>query len=152
MMKQRTPWHHAASRIRFLVPLAAGLLAAGCLLPIAADPKWQLTFRGGVERVGSEAPVPGARVEIWLDPPEPVGNVLPFVVGETDAQGEFVLSKSLRSAGVSPDVLVRITPPAGSGLQGASFAGHVSQLFETAYSDREYTYTMDFGLPPAPGS
>ncbi len=134
------------------MPLVAGLLASGCLLPIAADPKWQLTFRGGVERVGSEARVPGARVEIWLDPPEPVGNVLPFVVGATDARGDFVLSKPLRSAGVSPDVLVRITPPAGSGVQAASFAGHVSQLFEITYADREYTYAADFTLPSAPGS
>jgi hypothetical protein len=129
--------------------LAAGVLTAGCLVPMDTDATWRLTFRGQVDRAGSAAAVPGARVEIWVDPPEPLGNAPAFVTGETNAQGEFVLGGTLRAPGVSPDVVVRITPPAQSGLQGGSFTGHVSQLFGVAYAEREYTYTGDFTLQPA---
>jgi hypothetical protein len=148
MTTPRTSRHHAASRLRLVAALVAGLLTAGCLLPISADPEWRLTFQGRVGQAGSAAAVPGARVEVWVERTEPVPNVPAFAKGETDARGAFVLSGTFRSPGVSPDVVVRVTPPAGSGLQAGIFSGHVSELFAIEYADREYTYTGELTLQP----
>lgn len=137
-MRKRYGW--------FVAALVACVLASGCVWLMDVEPEWELTFRGQVSGAAGAAPVAGAWVEIWVNPPEPVGNVPSFVQGETNAQGEFALTRSLRSAGVSPEVIVRITPPAGSGLQAGSFEGHASQVFEVEYSNRRYTYTGDFPL------
>ena len=133
---------------RLLACLLAGVLAAGCGWPMEPRQQHELTFRGQVLRAVTNAPVSGAGVEIWINPVQG-GNSPPFVQGQTNAQGEFVLTRSVRSAGVRPDVIVRVTPPAGSALQAASFSGTAGDVFSSIEtSGRKYTFSGQFLVQP----
>lgn len=137
---------------RFLLPLLACILLAGCPWMMEASPAYDLTFRGQVTRFDNGAAVPGARVEVWVVYPERT-TTEPFVQGHTDAAGGFVLRDDLREFGAPQAVTVRVTPPAGSGLQAATFDGRITDIFPTiTRSDVKYTYTGSFVLQAAAGS
>jgi hypothetical protein len=136
-----------------LLPAGAGVLLGGCMWMMDPTAEYQLTYQGRVARSDNGAAVSGARVEIWLDLPHELGNSDPFVQGRTNAAGEFALVETLRSRAVPPDVTIRITPPAGSGLQAGSISGFSREVFaRIEISNRKHIYTADLVLHPAVGT
>jgi hypothetical protein len=133
-------------RVRYGLALAAALLAGvplvGCLLPMDPVPTRDLTFEGRVSRASDGAPVPGARVEVWTSS-ESVGTFAPLVEGQTNPAGEFVVSRAVRTSVRPQDPVVRVTPPAGSGLQTelGEFPSHTA-------SGRRSTYATQVLLRP----
>jgi hypothetical protein len=111
-----------------------------------SSPPYDLTFRGRVSRSDAGTAVAGAHVEIWVRPEE-VGTSAPFVQGQTNQAGEFVLSRRLRIRGLPQDVTVRATPPVESGLRPGSVV-----FPSITGADGKYTYATEVVLEPATGS
>jgi hypothetical protein len=118
-----------------------------------ASTPYDLTFRGQVTRSDNGGAVGGALVRVWLMYPEEVGSRAPFAEGQTNQYGEFVLRDEYRELGAPQTVTVRVTPPAGSGGQVATFGGEIKDVFPSITGDDgKYTYTGSFILQPAAGS
>ena len=141
---QRYAWLRVC--LRSIVPLLGCLLLTGCPSMMESSPPYDLTFRGRVSRSDAGTAVAGAHVEVWVRPEE-VGTSAPFVQGQTNQAGEFVLSRRLRNRGLPQDVTVRATPPAQSGLRPGSVV-----FPSITGSHGKYTYATEVVLQPATGS
>ena len=118
-----------------------------------ASTPYDLTYRGRVGRADNGAAVPGALVEIWHLLPEEVGPRDPFVRAQTDPAGEFRVTERLRSYGAPQDATIRVTPPAGSGLQPRTYGGQAGDIFASVTgSNARYTYRLQIAVEPVPGS
>jgi hypothetical protein len=140
--------HERTGRIRvgYGLALAAALLAGvplvGCFLPMEGDPTWEFTFEGRVSRASDGAPVPGALVEVWLSSGS-VGTYVPLVQGQTNPDGEFAISRTVTLEVKPQHPAVRVTPPAGSGLQTEQ-----GEFTSETRSGRSVTYATEVVLRP----
>lgn len=141
------------NRFRFhlcwLVVLAA---LAGCQWPMDTKPARKLRFEGSVKSAQTGAPVAGAQVQVWLRLPDELGSAPPFAEGATDAAGSFAFEREYRSRGIPPDLTLRVTPPAATGLAGYTMGGFFSEVFSdvTVYEELGRRYRTNVQLAPAP--
>lgn len=137
-------------KLRLLPLIALGTLS-GCLWPMDTVPVMPLQFQGQVLSP-ARTPVPGAEVQVWVEPLERAERTAPFVAGRTDADGRFALERRLRSRVPPPVLTLRVIPPASSGLATRTASGLYSEVF------REYAeigkdgsrYSTEVVLAPAP--
>ncbi|WP_331052743.1 hypothetical protein [Longimicrobium sp.] len=133
-----------------MTALLAVLLLGGCLWPMDAVPEWKYTFEGTAVRSGTTTAVAGAQVQIWLldSTLEPAGK--PFLEGVTDSGGGYRMQGRFRSSVPAPDIAVRVTPPAGSGLLTTTLSGFVHDFSTRTVSGRNVTVRTAVVLAAAP--
>ena len=151
-MKHPLTWRRVTRRA-CLFALLAPLALASCVWPMDPVPTWDLRFQGTVTRSSDAAPVAGAQVEVWLDVPEEAKGTRPFATGATNAAGEFVVKKELRTRVPPHWATLRITPRAESRAAPRTIGGEVGQVFSSvARSNRGVTFKTAIVLDSTPFS
>lgn len=141
------------TRRAWLFALLAPLVLASCVWPMDPVPTWDLRFQGTVTRSADAAPVAGAQVEVWLELPEEASGERPFAIGQTNASGQFVVRKELRSRIPPPWATLRVTPRAESRAEPRTIGGEVDRVFSSvARSGRGVTFKSAIVLDSTPFS
>jgi hypothetical protein len=124
---------------------------SGCIWPMDTVPVIPLQFQGQVLSP-ARAPVPGAEVQVWVEPLERAEVSAPFAAGRTDADGRFTLAGKVRNRVPPPVLTLRVIPPAASGLATKTLSGLYSEVFPdySELASGASRYRTEVVLAPAP--